>query len=349
MLALTVDAFFRVVYVPPHAPFDGISAFSQRCLEREPPGIQNQHMLFHVTGRSDIEFFRNGGVAIFGDCQIFASVEHDFWLCVISPVNVLAFAVRILFCLEDVPAHAACHGVVALAQHGGKTVARLYGFFRLGGGFGPGGRLGHDLFRLRLDSGDRLRQRRVQLTRILGGEKQAAGIFSQAAQAFLFFFGDIETDHMSREVDAQLLKLGAEGARVGLARLHAIADKNDRCLVLGKFQFVGCSPHGLRQWRLALWFERIHDLENSFRPYGPNRINRLDVATVTLPAVAIGAHAKLDVLIPFGEQVLHGLAGDNDLRCALDLAPHAARRVENKHHFGLLCRLHRRGQRQKAR
>ena len=129
---------------------------------------------------------------------------------------------------------------------------------------------------------------------------------------------------MGGEIDARRLKLLAERARIGIAGLEPVGDEDDGRLVLGIFERFGGLLDGGGQRRLAKEFQIVGGSGDGIRGAGGRRDDQLDVGAIALLAMAVSHEAEFEI---GRHRLKHGvqrLAGDLQLRLAVDLAPHRA-------------------------
>ena len=175
---------------------------------------------------------------------------------------------------------------------------------------------------------DRLYQRILQRFGVGSLEVFSAGVFGEAGDFPALLCRQAETDHVSGEVDAVLLEFRAERARVGAAGLQTIGDQNDRRFFFRVFQrFGGLLDRG-RKRRLAEELHRIGGSGDGACGAGRWRDDELDVLAGAF-AMAIGHQAEFHVRRDRLENGFQRLAGDFQLRLAVDLAPHGARSVKH--------------------
>ncbi len=135
---------------------------------------------------------------------------------------------------------------------------------------------------------------------------------------------------MDGEADAHLFEFGSHRARVRLAGLDPVRDKDDSGGPLGEFQRLGGLAHRLRHRRLALGADLLDPGDEVIGRQGPRLDQRLDVVAGALLAVAIDHEAQLILGLPGGDNLAHHVFGDIHLGLAVDLGPHRARAVEDK-------------------
>ncbi len=173
-------------------------------------------------------------------------------------------------------------------------------------------------------------ERFLQLIGIISREVFTAPRIGNTHQLLAFILRDIKAHHMHLDLDALLAQLSYQRAGVALAGFLAVADQHHRRFVFQHSQLLRCLLEGFGDRGLAAWRDRFDLPDQRLAIAGAHRNQHLDVIAIAPAAMAIDLQAGADVGGQFPHQAGHHLLGDDDLVLALDLAPHAARTIEDE-------------------
>ncbi len=167
---------------------------------------------------------------------------------------------------------------------------------------------------------------------IVGGQEAATGLFGNAAhlRQGLGFLPDVKADHMGGELHPSVRQSLRRGARIWIAGLDPVGNKDDGRRLFGVAQGLGGDDQRIGHRGHSARIERVDDTGDFTGSTCCRRDNGLDIGALAAFAMAIGDKPEMLVRREPGKNVGNDLARDDDLALPVDLAPHGAGSIENQ-------------------
>ena len=126
------------------------------------------------------------------------------------------------------------------------------------------------------------------------------------------------------------LKLGGNGAGVGLASLDPIGNQDHGRRVFGVAEGAGGLNDRGSHRRSTAWVDRVDRRGNRVAGVEPGFDQRLDIGTIAAGSVAIDGQAQSLRTGQVLQHLANHFTGDDDLIHPVDLAPHGARGIQHQ-------------------